>query len=210
VDDAAIAAARAVTENAIGSAQLAARRNSLPDSHSPSTDALIAKSAGDLGETSYRSGRDHALASGGGVVLGVLLEKAMAKASALRRAKNLLRDPGVPELTEALKARGIKVRQDLEGLQIYGENGSAITDLDVVTNIGIIQVKTGAGKGALGQALNTSRVVDLPVAVFDANKLVGSRKSFGPHVVRGLEKAGYEVTDDVDALIAILRAGGRR
>lgn len=125
------------------------------------------------------------------------------------------RDLGVPEVTEQLKARGVNVREHLEGVKIKGELegksfGQDVTDLDVVTDIGIIQVKTGGGKGATKQAIDTANVVDLPVAVFDTNDLAGTGKTFKPSVRKSLLKNGFEVTNNVDRLIEILKSGGRK
>jgi hypothetical protein len=85
-----------------------------------------------------------------------------------------------------------------------------LTDLDIVSDIGIVQVKSGGGKGALAQAMNTDDLVDLPVAVFDANRIMGRRKAMKSSVANALREAGFEPTDDVDTLIEILRSGGRK
>ncbi len=120
------------------------------------------------------------------------------------------RDPGVPELTNALQSRGVEVKEHLEGLKIFRPDGSVDTDLDVVTELGVVQVKTGGGKGATAQAVTTDELVDLPVAVFDANALLGRSATVKGSVEQGLRSQGFELTRDVDRLIEILRSGGRK
>jgi hypothetical protein len=104
------------------------------------------------------------------------------------------------------------VKEHLEGLRIHGDRGEPLGDLDFVSELGVVELKTGGGKGAVAQAEKLKSLVDLPVAVFDANRIIGrSSQSLKPSVVKGLREAGFEVTNDVDRLIDILKAAkGRR
>ncbi|MEW1725220.1 polymorphic toxin-type HINT domain-containing protein, partial [Streptomyces sp. NPDC093109] len=104
-------------------------------------------------------------------------------------------DPLVPELIEDINAR-YSGHVRAEGVTINGPDGSSLTDFDIVTRNAVVQVKSGSGKGALEQALNTQSLTDYPVIVY----LPQGRGS----VIKSLEKAGIMVTRDKGLLLDVL------
>jgi RHS repeat-associated protein len=109
-------------------------------------------------------------------------------------------DPLVPDLIEEINKRYPgHVRG--QGVNVVGwdaEKNAArvITDLDIVTRNAVIQVKSGSGKGALGQALRTQAAVDLPVIVYIPQA--------GRGVVRAVEREGIMATRDLDVLLDVI------
>nr|WP_240203757.1 polymorphic toxin-type HINT domain-containing protein [Streptomyces actuosus] len=104
-------------------------------------------------------------------------------------------DPLVPELINDINAR-YPGHVRAEGVTINGPDGSALTDFDIVTRNAVVQVKSGSGKGALKQALNTQSLTDYPVIVY----LPQGRGS----VIKSLEQAGIMVTRDKNLLLDVL------
>ncbi|MFJ9936681.1 polymorphic toxin-type HINT domain-containing protein [Streptomyces virginiae] len=104
-------------------------------------------------------------------------------------------DPLVPELINDINAR-YPGHVRAEGVTINGPDGSTLTDFDIVTRNAVVQVKSGSGKGALKQALNTQSLTDYPVIVY----LPQGRGS----VIKSLEQAGIMVTRDKNLLLDVL------
>ncbi|MFD3514197.1 polymorphic toxin-type HINT domain-containing protein [Streptomyces sp. NPDC058657] len=104
-------------------------------------------------------------------------------------------DPLVPELINDINAR-YPGHVRAEGVTINGPDGSTLTDFDIVTRNAVVQVKSGSGKGALKQALNTQGLTDYPVIVY----LPQGRGS----VIKSLEQAGIMVTRDKNLLLDVL------
>ncbi|MFD8608336.1 hypothetical protein [Streptomyces sp. NPDC059631] len=104
-------------------------------------------------------------------------------------------DPLVPELIDDINARYPgHVRG--QGIEVYGKDGKALTDFDIVTRNAVVQVKSGSGKGALKQALVTQKLTSYPVIVY----LPQGRGS----VIKSLERAGFMVTRDKGELLDAL------
>ncbi|MFF7204809.1 polymorphic toxin-type HINT domain-containing protein [Streptomyces sp. NPDC008141] len=104
-------------------------------------------------------------------------------------------DPLVPELINDINAR-YPGHVRAQGLEVYGPDGKALTDFDIVTRNAVVQVKTGSGKGALKQALTTQSLTSYPVIVY----LPQGRGS----VIKSLEQAGIMVTRDKNLLLDVL------
>ncbi|MEF2529217.1 MULTISPECIES: hypothetical protein [Streptomyces] len=104
-------------------------------------------------------------------------------------------DPLVPELINDINAR-YPGHVRAQGLEVYGPDGKALTDFDIVTRNAVVQVKTGSGKGALKQALTTQSLTSYPVIVY----LPQGRGS----VIKSLEQAGVMVTRDKNLLLDVL------
>ena len=108
------------------------------------------------------------------------------------------KDPGVPELVDAIEARYPGHVKAVE-IKIVGADGKDITDFDIVTRNAVIQVKTGTGKGSAGDHERYESATDLPVISFiwPSKKLRGS-------VVQSQERAGHMVTTDLEELLAVI------
>lgn len=104
-------------------------------------------------------------------------------------------DPLVPELINDINAR-YPGHVRAEGVTINGPSGESLTDFDIVTRNVVVQVKSGSGKGARKQALNTQSLTDYPVIVY----LPQGRGS----VIKSLEQAGIMVTRDKNLLLDVL------
>ncbi|MFE3382787.1 polymorphic toxin-type HINT domain-containing protein, partial [Streptomyces anulatus] len=104
-------------------------------------------------------------------------------------------DPLVPELINDINAR-YPGHVRAEGITINGPDGRTLTDFDIVTRNAVVQVKSGTGKGALEQALNTQNLTDYPVIVY----LPQGRGS----VIKSLQRAGVMVTRDKNVLLDVL------
>lgn len=87
----------------------------------------------------------------------------------------MTKDPGVPELINAIEAKFPgKVRRNAE-IEVYRPDGTPYTDFDVVTDTHVIQVKLGIGKGIVSQIQTTQSLTNLEVIGFDAGRLLGKK-----------------------------------
>ncbi|MEO3809569.1 RHS repeat-associated core domain-containing protein [Sphaerisporangium sp. B11E5] len=118
-----------------------------------------------------------------------------AAAKPVSRVVGKADDPLVNEIIEAIETR-YPGHVRAQGIAIMKPEGGVFTDFDIVTGNAVIQVKTGSGRRALGQAVQTQALTDLPVIVHlpDASK----------YVVRELEKAGFLVTQTMEDLLAVI------
>jgi hypothetical protein len=83
--------------------------------------------------------------------------------------------------------------------KVYRVDGTPLTDYDIELDNVIIQVKQGGGKGATRQAINTASSTNKKVVVFlpDQNSSAA--------VVKGLQKMGFSVFTDLEALLNCLK-----
>jgi hypothetical protein len=97
-------------------------------------------------------------------------------------------DPLVPEIVSAMETKKPGVIQGVE-LEVYKTDGSrgVLTDVDIVTQNVLFQVKTGSAKGLLKQLNDTS-------TISGGRKVVAIvTKDARGTVVRAARNAGYEV-----------------
>jgi len=106
------------------------------------------------------------------------------------------KDPLVPELANALEKR-LPGQITATNRRVFRSNGEQATDVDIDMKHAAVQVKSGTGRAALGQAIETAGVVDKPVVVY------GPR--LGWQMRRNLTSAGYGSARTVDELVEIYK-----
>ena len=82
--------------------------------------------------------------------------------------------------------------------KIYRVNEKPITDYDIELDNAIIQVKSGTGKKATPQAIKTVSTTSKEVIVYLPEQKMSA------HVVKGLEKEGFKVFNDLDKMLEYL------
>lgn len=113
-------------------------------------------------------------------------------------------DPLVPEVVNAIDKRYPGHVIDV-GRKVYRDDGTVLTDLDVLVRNAIIEVKSGKGKGLTAQVerlLEASRnkipeARDLPVVVFGPD--------LGKHVTKGATDAGALVVHTLEDLLELIK-----
>jgi hypothetical protein len=105
-------------------------------------------------------------------------------------------DPLVGDLANDLEA-ALPGKVVGTNLPVYRPNGSLATDADIEMDDAIIQVKSGSGRGALTQAMNTARYGGKPVVVYGPN--------LGRQMVGNLNDApGIHAATTLEQLVSIL------
>ena len=110
------------------------------------------------------------------------------------------KDPGVPELIDAIEAKFPGKVRNAE-IEVYRPDGTPYTDFDVVTDTHVIQVKVGSGKGIVKQIQTTQSLTDLEVVGFDAGLLLGKREAFKGAVMKNAQQENIFITNDIEALL---------
>ncbi|WP_181259156.1 RHS repeat domain-containing protein [Pseudoduganella armeniaca] len=117
-----------------------------------------------------------------------------------------VKDPGVPELIEAIQSRFPGKVRNAE-VEVYRPDGTPYTDFDVVTDTHVIQVKVGSGKGIVKQIQTTQALTDLEVVGFDVGKLLGKRDAFKGSVMKSAQQEGIFITNDIESLLSTIGPG---
>jgi hypothetical protein len=121
-------------------------------------------------------------------------------------------DPGIPELVNAIETKFPGSVKQLE-INIFKPNngtdgltGERFTDLDILTDKAVIQVKIGKGRGIAEQLRVSEEITGLKAIGFDANKLVNNpgRDGFRPGTIKDAQDKGFTITNDVEELLKIL------
>jgi hypothetical protein len=121
-------------------------------------------------------------------------------------------DPGIPELVNAIETKFPGSVKQLE-INIFKPNngtngltGERFTDLDILTDKAVIQVKIGRGRSIAEQLRVSEEITGLKAIGFDANKLVNNpgRDGFRTGTIKDAQNKGFTITNDVDELLKIL------
>jgi hypothetical protein len=110
-------------------------------------------------------------------------------------------DPGLAAFVSRLEEAGIRVRST--NVQMYGENGSPIGEVDIVTDNALIQYKDGSASAheIIRQVRDrTEPYVNRPVIAF-----VNNTTRAGERTVAGANRNGVMATNSFDALVALLK-----
>ena len=82
--------------------------------------------------------------------------------------------------------------------KVYRPNGKPLTGYDIELDNAVIQVKNGSGAGATRQALGTAISTSKEVIVYLPEQKMSA------HVVRGLQREGFKVFNDLDEMLNYL------
>ena len=83
-----------------------------------------------------------------------------------------------------------------QDFNIFGSDGNPLTDFDLVLRNAVLQIKSGGGKGLVGQILMSEGLTDLPVIGYGPD-LKGS-------VMRNALGKGCLVTKDLKTLLDVV------